>query len=99
MDSLTGWMVSTGPFLSTGAPPFSDHAVTTYSPGHWLCAYSSVAISDFVLRWYRGFSVTNRPLSLACLILPGDGDEFLLGHDALKELGIDVKSKLVQFVG
>ncbi|OWY96999.1 hypothetical protein PHMEG_00032580 [Phytophthora megakarya] len=37
--------------------------------------------------------------SVPCLILPGDGDEFLLGRDALKELGIDVERQLAQLAG
>ncbi|OWZ02003.1 hypothetical protein PHMEG_00026515, partial [Phytophthora megakarya] len=34
--------------------------------------------------------------SVPCLILEGDGDEFLLGKDALKRLGIDVDQALAQ---
>ncbi|POM78483.1 Hypothetical protein PHPALM_3984 [Phytophthora palmivora] len=34
--------------------------------------------------------------SIPCLILEGDGDEFLLGKDALKRLGIDVDQALAQ---
>ncbi|OWY91677.1 hypothetical protein PHMEG_00039643, partial [Phytophthora megakarya] len=37
--------------------------------------------------------------SVPCLILPGDGDEFLLGCDALKELGIDAERQLAQLAG
>ncbi|KAG3001276.1 hypothetical protein PC121_g9611 [Phytophthora cactorum] len=34
--------------------------------------------------------------SVPCLVLDGDGDEFLLGKDALKRLGIDVDQALAQ---
>ncbi|GMF18626.1 unnamed protein product [Phytophthora fragariaefolia] len=37
--------------------------------------------------------------SVPCRILPGDGDEFLLGRDALKALGIDVEHQLAQLAG
>ncbi|OWZ16183.1 LOW QUALITY PROTEIN: hypothetical protein PHMEG_00010055 [Phytophthora megakarya] len=34
--------------------------------------------------------------SVACVILPGEGDNFQLGHCALKALGIDVQDQLAQ---
>ncbi|KAK1929789.1 hypothetical protein P3T76_014635 [Phytophthora citrophthora] len=37
--------------------------------------------------------------SVTCVILPGEGDEFLLGSDALKSLGIIVQDQLDQLVG
>ncbi|KAG3169912.1 hypothetical protein PI126_g2564 [Phytophthora idaei] len=37
--------------------------------------------------------------AVPCLIVPGDGDEFLLGHDVLKGLGIDVDKQLAQLAG
>ncbi|OWZ08420.1 hypothetical protein PHMEG_00019045 [Phytophthora megakarya] len=42
-------------------------------------------------------SVSLRPV--LCLILAAGGDEFLLGRDALKELGIDVEHQLAQLAG
>ncbi|KAG3033963.1 hypothetical protein PC120_g1728 [Phytophthora cactorum] len=37
--------------------------------------------------------------SVSCVILEGDDDEFLLGRDALKTLGIDVQDQLAQLAG
>ncbi|KAG3051322.1 hypothetical protein PI124_g2468 [Phytophthora idaei] len=37
--------------------------------------------------------------SVACVILAGDDDEFLLGRDALKTLGIDVQDQFAQLAG
>eukprot|EP00644_Phytophthora_capsici_P010651 jgi/Phyca11/104401/e_gw1.9.865.1 len=37
--------------------------------------------------------------SVPCLILAGDGDEFLLGSDVLKGLGIDIEQQLAQLAG
>ncbi|ETI47362.1 hypothetical protein F443_08432 [Phytophthora nicotianae P1569] len=37
--------------------------------------------------------------SVACVVLPGDGDEFLRGQDALRTLGIDVEAQLAQVAG
>ncbi|GMF41587.1 unnamed protein product [Phytophthora fragariaefolia] len=37
--------------------------------------------------------------SVACLILEGAGDEFMLGRDVLKGLGIDVEQQLAQLAG
>ncbi|GMF29321.1 unnamed protein product [Phytophthora fragariaefolia] len=37
--------------------------------------------------------------SVACVILAGEGDEFLLGSDALKMLGIDIQDQLAQLAG
>ncbi|GMF53672.1 unnamed protein product [Phytophthora fragariaefolia] len=37
--------------------------------------------------------------SVPCLILAGEGEEFLLGRDALKELGIDIDHQLAQLAG
>ncbi|ETL93852.1 hypothetical protein L917_08084 [Phytophthora nicotianae] len=36
---------------------------------------------------------------VACVVLPGDGDEFLRGQDALRTLGIDVEAQLAQVAG
>ncbi|KAG3088749.1 hypothetical protein PI124_g17636 [Phytophthora idaei] len=37
--------------------------------------------------------------SVTCLVLAGDGDEFSLGSDALKALGIDVEHQVAQLAG
>jgi hypothetical protein len=37
--------------------------------------------------------------AVACVVLAGEGDEFLLGCDALKTLGIDVQDQLAQLAG
>eukprot|EP00644_Phytophthora_capsici_P011998 jgi/Phyca11/106652/e_gw1.12.930.1 len=37
--------------------------------------------------------------SVPCLVLAGDGDEFLVGHEVLKGLGIDVEQQLSQLAG
>ncbi|KAJ8537358.1 hypothetical protein ON010_g13238 [Phytophthora cinnamomi] len=46
-------------------------------------------------------TLTGRVLlhAVPCLILAGAGDEFLLGRDVLKGLGIDVEQQLAQFAG
>ncbi|ETO58471.1 hypothetical protein F444_23154, partial [Phytophthora nicotianae P1976] len=81
------------PSLST--TPLSTHVDAKMADGRCVRCNEEVLL-DLELVTIAG---TVSLKSVICVVLPGGGDEFLLGRDALRTLGIDVEARLGQLAG
>ncbi|ETI44580.1 hypothetical protein F443_10707 [Phytophthora nicotianae P1569] len=80
---------------SLSTTPLSTHVDAKMTDGRCVRCSEEVLL-DLELVTIAG---TVSLKSVTCVVLPGDGDEFLLGRDALRTLGIDVEAQLTQLAG